>query len=109
MTAPRAGTDDSLIVTFPEPLDRALLARLLTVRDSADGRVDGVSVVSDRETRWAFAPARPWARAPHVLHVDTELEDLAGNNLRKLFDVAPGDSGAIGVSAAVVRLSFQPK
>jgi hypothetical protein len=41
--------------------------------------------------------------------VDTELEDLAGNNLRKLFDVAPGDAGATGVSAAVVRIPFQPK
>jgi len=41
--------------------------------------------------------------------VDTELEDLAGNNLKKLFDVAPDDAAATGVSASVVRVAFQPR
>jgi hypothetical protein len=109
VTVPGAGTRDPFVLTFPEPLDRALLARLLTVRDSTDARVDGDIVVSDRETRWAFSPREPWRSHPHALNVDTELEDLAGNNLRKLFDVAPGDAGATGVSAAVVRIPFQPK
>ena len=108
ITPPRAGTSDSLVVTFPEPLDRALLMRLVSVHDSAGRRIDGVIVVSDRETRWAFSPSRPWTRLPHALHIDTELEDLAGNNLRKLFDVAPGDSAATGVSGAVVKLPFRP-
>jgi hypothetical protein len=109
VTAPRAGTRDSLIVAFPEPLDRALLARLVTVRDSGGTLIAGDVHVSGRETRWAFAPRDPWRRVPHALHVDTELEDLAGNNLRKLFDVAPGDAAAIGVREASVRLPFQPK
>ena len=109
VTQPRAGTTDSLVVTFPEPLDRALLARLVSVHDSAGARIDGVSVITDHETRWAFAPRQPWARAAYALLVDTELEDLAGNNLKKLFDVAPGDSAATGVSASVVRLAFQPR
>jgi hypothetical protein len=109
MTAPRAGTRDSLVVTFPEPLDRALLVRLLTVQDSSGTHINGDIDVSGRETRWAFAPREPWSRLPHALHVDTELEDLAGNNLRKPFDVAPGDAGAIGVREAIVRLPFQPK
>ncbi len=108
ITPPRAGTTDSLVVTFPEPLDRALLARLVTVHDSAGVRIDGVSVVTERETRWLFAPSRPWGQGPYALHVDTELEDLAGNNLKKLFDVAPGDSAATGVSASVVRVVFRP-
>jgi hypothetical protein len=109
VTPPRAGSRDSLIVAIPEPLDRALLARLLTVRDASGSRIDGGVAVSERERRWAFAPREPWRRAPHAVHVDTELEDLAGNNLRRLFDVAAGDTSAIGVSAVVVRLPFQPK
>ena len=109
VTAPGAGTKDSLVVTFPEPLDRALLMRLLAVHDSAGARIDGDVSLSERETRWAFVPREPWSRRPHALHVDTELEDLAGNNLRRLFDVAPGDSAATGVSGAVVRLPFRPR
>jgi hypothetical protein len=109
ITPPRAGTTDSLVVTFPEPLDRALLARLVSVHDSAGASIDGVAVVTERETRWAFAPSRTWEHGVYALHVDTELEDLAGNNLKKLFDVAPGDSAATGVSGSVVRIAFQPR
>lgn len=109
LTSPRPDSRDSLVVTFPEPLDRALLARMLAVRDSAGHAIEGEIVVSDRETRWAFAPRNPWRRHSYALHVDTELEDLAGNNLEKLFDVAPGDTAAVGVSASVVRLPFQPR
>lgn len=108
MTVPRAGTSDSLVVTFPEPLDRALLARMLTVHDSSGALVPGALAVSEAETRWAFAPRDRWQRRPHVLRVDTELEDLAGNNLEKLFDVAPQDTAARGVSAPVVELPFVP-
>jgi len=108
MTVPRAGTRDSVVVTFPEPLDRALLMRLVTVHDSSGRRVAGDVAVTDRETRWAFAPSAPWSALPHALHVDTELEDLAGNNLHKLFDVAPGDTAATGVSVGIVKMPFQP-
>ena len=109
LTAPRAETRDSLIVTFPEPLDRALLTRLVSVHDSSGAAVDGEIVVSDRETRWAFAPRNPWRRTAHALRVDTELEDLAGNNLKKLFDVGPADTAATGANAAVVRVTFHTK
>ena len=109
VTSPRAETRDSLIVTFPEALDRALLARLVTVRDSSDTQVDGDVTVSNRETRWTFVPRTAWRRVGYALHVDTELEDLAGNNLKKLFDVAPGDAGAVGVNTTVVRIPFRPR
>jgi hypothetical protein len=65
--------------------------------------------VSSAETRWAFAPSSAWKRGGYTLRVDTELEDLAGNNLRKLFDVAPGDTSATGVDAAQVSMSFRPR
>jgi hypothetical protein len=108
LTPPRAGTRDSLVVTFPEPLDRALLQRLLTVRNEAGTLIHGAIAVSERETRWAFTPRTPWSTLPHALRVDTELEDLAGNNLKKLFDVAPGDTASIGVSSPMVQVPFRP-
>jgi len=108
LTPPPAGTADSLVVVFPESLDRALLARLVSVHDSTGTKIDGAAVISERETRWTFAPTRPWGRGTYALHVDTELEDLAGNNLKRLFDVAPGDSGTTGVAALVVRRPFTP-
>lgn len=83
----RAGTRAVLQIDFPEPLDRALLDRCLTIHDR-DGRVvPGRIEVSDRERRWRFTPDGPWASVAHRLLVDADLEDLAGNTPVRLFDV----------------------
>jgi hypothetical protein len=107
LATPSAGGRDPLVVTFPEPLDHALLLRMLVVRDSSGATAVGEVAVSEDERRWSFTPRQPWSPGAYLLEVDTELEDLAGNNLRRLFDVAPGDSGAIGVEAAKATLRFR--
>lgn len=86
-TVPTAQTVAPLVLTFPEPLDHALLDRLLTVRDDGGARVAGAVAVARRETQWSFTPAAPWEAGAYALHVETILEDLAGNTLRSLFDV----------------------
>lgn len=108
LTAPSSGSRSALVIEFPEAMDHALLHRMLVVRrDGAD--VAGTVTVSERERRWAFVPTEPWHGAAHTVEVDTELEDLAGNNLRRLFDVAPGDTGATGTDAPRVSLAFRPR
>ncbi|MGH7678852.1 MAG: Ig-like domain-containing protein [Gemmatimonadaceae bacterium] len=106
---PRTATRDSLLLDFPEPLDRALLGRLLTVRTSGGTLVPGTIAISGRETRWAFVPHGTWSAETYYVDVDSELEDLAGNNLRKLFDVAPGDTAATTALGARARLNFTPR
>ncbi len=85
--APSAGTTESLVVHFPESLDHALLQRLLTVKKEGDTPVEGIILVSEHETRCAFTPTAPWDAGSYELHVETILEDVAGNNLRSVFDV----------------------
>ena len=95
-----------------EPLDHALLARMLTVTRSVGGVetiVAGRGATSDRDRRWTFTPSQPWPASTCVIKIDTELEDLAGNNMRHLFDVMPGDSAARGEEGAVVRIPFTPR
>ena len=106
---PRADTRDSLLVGFPEPLDRALLARMLVVREANGAVVPGDVRIAPGERRWSFTPRGTWGQGRYDLEVDTELEDLAGNNLRRLFDVAPGDSASRGASGTKVRLGFVPR
>ena len=81
-TLPKAGTRDPLILDFPEPLDAGLLARVLEVEG-----LDGTVAIDREETRWRYVPALPWKPGPHALFVDTVLEDLAGNNLERPFEV----------------------
>lgn len=73
-----------LIIAFDRPLDRALVQRCLRVIDADGGRVTGAVSLDPETTVWTFTPA-PGAFVGE-LHVDTRLEDLAGNSVRRVFD-----------------------
>jgi len=112
VVAPAAGTLEPLTVELPEPLDHALLARMLTVTRTVGGTetaIAGTAASTDHDRRWTFTPSNAWTTSTYVLKIDTELEDLAGNNMRRLFDVMPGDSAATGENAALVRIPFTPR
>ena len=87
VSAPQAVSRAPLILTFEGPLDWALLHTMLTVLDARDGEVPGTLEVTRHETQWRFVPDRPWAADIHRVRIGWELEDLAGNNLLRLFEV----------------------
>jgi hypothetical protein len=87
LTAPAAGTRAPLIVTFPRPLDHALLHRMVTVEDAKGQVVDGTIEVTDQDRCWRFTPKGSWPVGTLHLVADTTLEDLAGNNLARPFEV----------------------
>jgi hypothetical protein len=87
ISPPRAATRDPLDLRFPEPLDHAMLQRVLQVVDPFGAPVTGVIQVSNRETRWRFIPQVPWSGGSYHLVIDSALEDLAGNSLRRPFEV----------------------
>ena len=83
---PPASGREPVVVTFPEPLDQSLLTRALGIR--RDGQpVAGETRVDANETRWSFTPQEPWrAGTYHLLALDI-LEDLAGNQVGRAFEV----------------------
>lgn len=105
---PAADTRRPLIISFNDPLDWALLHTMLTVLNAADEEVAGEIDVIQNETQWRFIPSRSWVKGDYQVKVDWELEDLAGNNLLRLFEVNLEDPGV--PSLAVPRyLEFTPK
>ncbi len=84
---PAASTRDPLTLTFPEPLDRALLESALTPIDARGEAVAGRIAVDLDETRWRFTPEGPWAEGEYQLLVESDLEDLAGNSIGRPFEV----------------------
>lgn len=82
IATPREGTIDPLVLTFPRPLDYALLQRTVKVAGVA-----GKIAVARNETEWRFTPDAPWTAGAHELIVETTLEDLAGNRVGRPFDV----------------------
>ena len=106
---PRAATRDPLTVTFAEPLDHALLHRLLAVRDAAGRPVEGAIEVADRETTWRFSPAKPWAAEAHTLVADDLLEDLAGNTPVRVFDTDMRAAPQTRPATVGEPVSFRPR
>ncbi len=87
VSAPKAGTRQVLSLVFPEPLDHALLQDMLAVHAADGDPVSGSIYIGEGEREWFFVPDAPWRQGSYAVVVDAGLEDLAGNNLRRLFDV----------------------
>lgn len=84
--APAAGGRQALVVTFPKALDRGLLMRALGVT-RAGAPMAGDVAVEDGETKWIFTPREPWQPGGHDLLALDILEDPAGNQIGKAFEV----------------------
>ncbi|RMF39927.1 MAG: hypothetical protein D6753_12675 [Planctomycetota bacterium] len=84
---PRAGTRQPVAIVFNEPLDHAMLERVLVVKHQTGNTIDGEIQVLDGETRWEFAPAVPWKTGTYFVEVAANLEDLCGNSIARPFEV----------------------
>jgi len=107
LTVPGAETRDPLVLAFGEPLDHGLLHTLIGVRRAATGtktsrwatttettpadQLLGRVETTDAESAWRFFPDELWAAGRYEVVIPTILEDLAGNNLKNLFDVDLGE------------------
>ncbi|MBX6313579.1 MAG: Ig-like domain-containing protein [Isosphaeraceae bacterium] len=101
---PSAGTTAPLTITFPEPLDRAMLGRALTVTDAQGRPVPGSVAIENHETRWRFSPERPWQEADYRIVVATSLEDLAGNSIARPFEVDVFDKVDRRIEAEMIAI-----
>jgi len=100
---PPATPTAPVAVDLDEPLDEALLGRLVRVEDAGGRPVAGTSAVGAGGARWRFAPERPWPAGRYQVAFPPELEDRAGNRVDGLFDAAPGDPAR---RPAVTRIPF---
>jgi hypothetical protein len=87
LQAPAAGSRQPVVLDFPKALDPMSLRRFLTVTDTAGQPVAGKVTVGSEERSWSFHPARPWTGAAYTITVDGKLEDVAGNNPLRPFDL----------------------
>jgi hypothetical protein len=87
VTPPRAESTEPLVLSFPEPLDHAMLERVIAVLDSSAKPVAGRIEIDAEETRWRFTPSSPWRAGAYRIAAQTTLEDLAGNSIGRPFEV----------------------
>jgi len=106
---PPAAPNEPLTVSFPVPMEHALLHRELWVTDPAGKRMAGAVQVSDEEKRWQFTPAAAWTPGAYKLVAKTTLEDLAGNRIGRLFEVDVFQKIDREIKAETVELPFAVK
>jgi len=87
ITAPNAGSTNPLTLDFPESLDHALLQRLLWIENAGKHVVEGQVRIGNVERQWAFVPNQAWKDGDYRVVIGTGLEDLAGNNVARPFEV----------------------
>ncbi|MDB5350361.1 MAG: hypothetical protein JWN86_1608 [Planctomycetota bacterium] len=85
--SPASATRGPLNLTFPEPLDRAMLDRAIVIHDPTGQKVRGEVRVEEGSLRWSFLPEHPWTDGEYTIRVEPELEDLAGNSVARPFEV----------------------
>ena len=84
---PKTGTKSELLIKFKESLDAILARERIHVLDQSNNRVYGKYDLMASERILKFVPDEEWKSGVYIVKAASELEDLAGNNLRHLFDV----------------------
>jgi hypothetical protein len=87
ITPPKPKTKNPLTVVFDEPLDHALAQRILRIHDSKGTSVGGTVKLDAMDRTFTFTPNDRWSAGVHKIIVPTIIEDLAGNNIGKPFDL----------------------
>jgi hypothetical protein len=86
VTVPAPGTRKPLIVEFTEPLDYVLSTQAIRIVNAKGIAVSGEIELNPNESGLRFTPGQPWQKDTYRLQSESRLEDLAGNNLDRLFD-----------------------
>jgi hypothetical protein len=104
---PKAGAREPLVVTFPDPLDRALLDRVIEILGPSGERLPGTTSIEAHETRWSFTPSDRWKAGDYTVRALSILEDLAGNSLRQKFEVDRSEPKESRSSHTVESVKFK--
>lgn len=105
--SPKPFTLDPLIIKFGEPLDAALSHRAILIYGENQQKIAGRPILKQGETEYWFYPASHWLPGPYQVKVASILEDLAGNNLNRLFDRDLREKPAENSEQPVQDLNFE--
>jgi hypothetical protein len=86
LETPKVGSREPLRIRFGESLEHALVSRGIHLKFSG-GIIDGQFSFEHHESEGCFIPADAWKAGEYELQVNSYVEDLAGNSLRKPFEI----------------------
>lgn len=83
---PKTNTKNAIIIHFGESLDHALAANSLVILNKKGKKIAGNIQLQNDDKTWTFIPLNNWKPDTYQIKIKGALEDLAGNNLNRLFD-----------------------
>ncbi|MFY0630939.1 MAG: hypothetical protein JXR05_11195 [Flavobacteriaceae bacterium] len=86
ITPPEASTGQGLGILFDETLDYMLIEEMILIYDEKSNIVEGDFLTSKKATNTLFIPKNTWKKGTYRILINSQLEDLAGNNFNRLFD-----------------------
>jgi hypothetical protein len=101
------GATQPLLIKADEYFDQVLLSDAVRVTDRAGHNIRGIITTVENESGVLFQPDLPWNEGDFFLHINPLLEDLAGNNLNRVFDRdTSGDAGFAGGKSFMIPFSI---
>jgi len=86
MRLPDAGTTVELRIDFGEPMDAFLAVETMRIYEAIGPEIKGSFTLTSNQSVLLFTPLNNWKTGSYKLNIQSRLEDLAGNNLNRLFD-----------------------
>ncbi len=83
---PKANSKEELNIEFLEALDYSLLHDVFKLKNEAGKEILGSWTIGLEEKSIKFLPADNWKTGNYTIQIESRLEDLAGNNLNRLFE-----------------------
>ena len=108
MVRPLADSRQPFVLTFPRPLDWALLFSAIRIESSEGSRLAGQVAIENCERTGSFTPASPWAAETCHVHAASGLEDVCGNSIIAPFDRPMRPGSALTSESEEGSLSFRP-
>jgi hypothetical protein len=102
ISAPKANSREPLTIIFTDSMDEALALRMISVKS-----LRGQKSLHEHETKWSFEPEQPWKAGRYEILVQSTIEDLAGNNIGKPFEVDLEQSDRPRDPARTISIPFQ--
>ncbi|MEO1052999.1 MAG: hypothetical protein AAFX87_20355 [Bacteroidota bacterium] len=85
LSKPKVATSEVLQIDFGESLDYVLANYCLQIKRNGE-MLPGQIALQNEERMWQFQPHELWQRGEYIIEVQSRIEDLAGNNLNRVFD-----------------------
>ncbi|NOY00902.1 MAG: Ig-like domain-containing protein [Verrucomicrobia bacterium] len=80
---PNSGTTDPLTITFPSPLDYALIPRTIQIQSQFNPAINS----HHNDLSIHFTPTSSWKSGAVIISINPKLEDLAGNSIARPFNL----------------------